>query len=306
MAAWPLHVEPVVAGTLHMTGVFDSHVVAALERIIAPGGHSSCANANNPPLMVDVGANIGFMGLYAAALGCNVLAIEAQPRLHAFLNASRCINAFTRYKPVNVGVSTKDGVMAVPITVGNAAMVGEGISALRKCGNNCVAVPMKRLDELIPSLEGQREVLVMKLDVEGYEWFALKSLNSMLTKRQVRNIIFEFWPTMLKDKSVPLLMMLTRHGFNLNELEFHSSLSSWKNFQANYDGQKVFSDHWEKTYLFPFAEQSPGLGQRNVSLAKIDPQNLEQYVRDVLKEKTGSKRNQVDIWAQLTHATTRK
>ena len=47
-----------------------------------------------PPLVVDVGAHVGWFSMLAASYGCRVLSFEPQPHAHPFLNASITLNGW--------------------------------------------------------------------------------------------------------------------------------------------------------------------------------------------------------------------
>ena len=66
------------------------------EILSGPDGCSRVDPSGRPPLVVDVGAHIGWFTLLAASYGCRVLAFEPQPHAHPFLNASVVLNGFQR------------------------------------------------------------------------------------------------------------------------------------------------------------------------------------------------------------------
>jgi FkbM family methyltransferase len=47
-----------------------------------------------PPLVVDVGAHVGWFSMLAASYGCRVIAFEPQPHAHPFLNATITLNGW--------------------------------------------------------------------------------------------------------------------------------------------------------------------------------------------------------------------
>ena len=105
-----------VSRQIHKTGVWDAHVFEAMLDALgwdaATGTAAACrtaaggadgggggggGSARNPAgLVVDVGANLGFFSLAARALGCNVLAVEADPALvQHYLEVSAALNSMT-------------------------------------------------------------------------------------------------------------------------------------------------------------------------------------------------------------------
>jgi len=55
-------------------------------------GLSSSSSPPPPPLVLDVGANFGYYSLFAAALGCRVVAWEPVPRFRSFFDAALLLN----------------------------------------------------------------------------------------------------------------------------------------------------------------------------------------------------------------------
>eukprot|EP00961_Rhodomonas_salina_P087314 1174086-Rhodomonas_salina.1 len=62
------------------------------------GGEHGCQardpKTNLPPLVVDIGAHIGWFTMLAASYGCRVVAVEPQPHAHPFINASIVLNGW--------------------------------------------------------------------------------------------------------------------------------------------------------------------------------------------------------------------
>jgi len=57
-----------------------------------------CSSAGiRKPLFVDVGANHGYFGLLAAAMGCRVVAFEPQPSCWGRITAAVLLNGFQSY-----------------------------------------------------------------------------------------------------------------------------------------------------------------------------------------------------------------
>merc|ERR1711998_568814 len=84
--------------------MFDQHVVLTMRRLLAPGGKSRCGNGKLT--VVDVGANLGFMTQYAAALGCRVVAVEAQLGNMRMLEAATCLNGHQGLVTHHLGAAT--------------------------------------------------------------------------------------------------------------------------------------------------------------------------------------------------------
>ena len=80
------------------------------------GGEDGCARTDPrtglPPLVVDVGAHIGWFTHLAASYGCRVVAIEPQPHAHPFINATLVLNGWQgRVRAVHAAVSDECGAV---------------------------------------------------------------------------------------------------------------------------------------------------------------------------------------------------
>ncbi len=61
------------------------------------GRRCSSYSSSGPPLVVDVGAHIGYFSLYAAAMGCRVLAFEPVPGPGRYLMLSAALNQYYNF-----------------------------------------------------------------------------------------------------------------------------------------------------------------------------------------------------------------
>ncbi|HEY6140693.1 MAG TPA: FkbM family methyltransferase [Thermoanaerobaculia bacterium] len=132
--------------------------------------------------VVDCGANVGLLTLVSASIVGNtgaVYAIEAHPRLARYLRSNVAFNDATNVTIFHNAVGDTEGTIAFSdrITDDSNHILpgGEGI-----------AVTMKPLDALIPA---GTPVRLLKLDVEGYEKFALDGARALLPT--VEAIYFE-------------------------------------------------------------------------------------------------------------------
>lgn len=136
---------------------------------------------------VDVGAWIGPMTLYAAALGSKVLAIEPDPvaRLNLIANVRK--NRFHRRVTISADaivegpLGEKEMRRVVPIEGGE---YGDGMSHLGSTGTAWVYA------NTIPNILEQHrinedEVWLTKIDVEGYERRLMPTLGPWLAERRI-------------------------------------------------------------------------------------------------------------------------
>jgi FkbM family methyltransferase len=147
--------------------------------------------------VVDVGANVGTLTLTAAALvgpGGRVLSVEAHPRTLRYLRANVELNGFTNVRTIQAAAGEEEGFLRFTdgrLDDQNRVSVGDG----------GLLVPARRLDDLVP--EGR--VRLLKMDVEGFELFALRGARRVLDRTEY--LYFEYG-----EKAC------ARYGYGLDEV----------------------------------------------------------------------------------------
>ncbi|KAJ7956694.1 Methyltransferase FkbM [Quillaja saponaria] len=146
-------------------------------------------------LVVDVGANVGMASFAAAVMGFRVLAFEP-----VFENLQRICDGiyFNRAGELvtvfEAAASDRLGNITVHKLVGrldNSAVSATGAKMAFK-SNEEIAIEIKSipLDELIPETE---PVLLLKIDVQGWEYHVLKGASKLLSRKgkEAPYIIYE-------------------------------------------------------------------------------------------------------------------
>jgi hypothetical protein len=137
-------------------------------------------------LVVDVGANIGYFSLQAAALGFRVLSFEPMSRNAAKLCDSIVRNHFEDRITLIQNAVTYDAGGRVqlqhthPTNQGNGKIQSTAFQAE-------YGVETVTLDSVV-----HEDVLLMKVDVEGFEGFVLNGARQLLCRHIVKFITIEF------------------------------------------------------------------------------------------------------------------
>jgi len=174
----PLEVDTreTIGRSIWTAGVYDLAVVEILMRLADP-----------EVLALDVGANIGAMTGALATRAGQVWAFEPHPEVCRSLraNVGRFAGA-TGFAPTHVfelALSDADGEARLESPDGFDANRGLG----RVTTDAGLPVRTARLDSLLTD----RNVGVMKVDVEGHELSVLRGAAEALAAGRVRNIVFE-------------------------------------------------------------------------------------------------------------------
>jgi FkbM family methyltransferase len=160
--------------------------------------------------LLDVGANLGLMTHFMSAHSDEVLAIEPLPEnLKTLEYMNRRFGwKGVRILPVAVGAESGEAEMVMPEVEkvrkqGLSHVVHDSITEFN--AGKRMKVPMKTLDELTQDLK--KPVVGIKMDVENFEYFALKGAQQLL-KRDKPVVYTELWENENRTKCFGLMKEL--------------------------------------------------------------------------------------------------
>jgi FkbM family methyltransferase len=176
-----------VGHTIARTGIYEPEVCEVVRRYLGAG---QC--------FVDIGANIGWFSLLAAAIvgpAGRVVAVEPNPSSTAMLRQSAKENGFDNIEIVEVALSAESGVAALETDGSNGRVIPIEGPPARPLEASFV-VPLQPLD-LVLRVGGVARADVVKLDVEGAEPLVLRGGKETIARdRPV--LITEFFPLALE------------------------------------------------------------------------------------------------------------
>ena len=190
-------------------------------------------------LFVDVGANRGsYTVLAGVAVGAEVVSVEPVPETFENLQANVNLNGMTdRVECHNIGLGDKEGTLRFTADASDCInhVLTEGESA-----EKTVSVPVCLLDDLV----GDRSPFLIKMDVEGYEWFVLQGGLNQLGKESLQAIIIEFNNTGLDRYGVgddKIHQLLEEKGFHSMTYDpFSRTLKSINPFAEDQWGNVIY------------------------------------------------------------------
>ena len=165
---------------------------------------------------VDVGSNIGHLSIYLkkSIPELNCISIEANPNTFEILKNNIKLNNLN-IKVFNYAIGERDDLK---IKFQNSYSDDCNSVIVDKMENNIqdnlyivknensILVEMKKLDTIINNLHINRNIRLLKIDTEGYEFFVLKGAKNILNKTEI--IYFEYW-----DK------LANKYDYSLNDIE---------------------------------------------------------------------------------------
>jgi FkbM family methyltransferase len=181
-----VHSREAIGYSIITAGVFDPCVTETLHRLIDPGD-----------LVVDVGANVGYLtSLAAARAGDRGAVIAYEPHPHVFELLAANVARWSGRSGVasieihEAAVSDRSGTANLasgPLfhaNMGLASIDGWEQSGVER---DLLPVPVQRLDEMLAG----RSIGLLKVDVEGHEPEVLRGAQQLLQAGLVRDLVFE-------------------------------------------------------------------------------------------------------------------
>lgn len=169
------------------------------------------------PVIFDVGANIGYWALNAAALNpaARIHSFEIFPETHASLVANTA--ATNRIVANGFGLGTIDGTIEVQSADG---VESAHFSAVSRFENGRQAVcPVMRGDRYMAEA-GVERIDFLKIDVEGGEYDVLTGFSGALARGVIDLIQFEYGPASLDSRKLlkDYYDLLSGHGYEVGRL----------------------------------------------------------------------------------------
>jgi FkbM family methyltransferase len=177
-------------------------------------------------VVVDAGANLGYFSTYSAVLGCSVRSFEPQPRLLPIIRSSWKVNGVDdRTELFNYILSDKPGeklgITYVETMCWGFSRVTPVNPGEVSSGNRFI-IESTRIDDHV-----DQDLLLMKVDVEGFEVKAIMSASNIFRRHKVQNLIIEWsakrWPHPISWGD-QLLEKLYDTGFTIRHYDLRMTL----------------------------------------------------------------------------------
>ncbi len=193
--------QPLIIGK-----TWETHVTNAIVKHLKPG-----------EVFLDIGANIGYFTLLAASIvqdGGKVISFEPNPQNLQLLYSSIVENQFKNITVYPFAASDFPQMLGLATGGSNGTVVDVSSSAQKNYIVQSIIV-----DEL---LQHERQINVIKIDIEGHEPFAIRGMDKLIKKH--KPIIFtEFHPYNLRynhnTEPQDYLKQLTEYGYRLSIIQ---------------------------------------------------------------------------------------
>ena len=190
-------------------------------------------------VFLDIGANIGYFSLLASSIVGNegeVLAFEPSSKNFAELQKNIALNNFSNISAIRHAVSntaTTKNLFYNPTNPGGSSLV-ENLHS----GKEGESIETIVLDDFL----GEKKIDFIKMDIEGYEYFAILGMKKILSQNNLK-MIFEYsptfyeklYPTDFAEKSVEMLDILAEVGFKLYYIDYRGHLKPISNHEQFFE-----------------------------------------------------------------------
>lgn len=198
--------DDVIGRHLYKRGSHDPEITAFLQRHV---------EMQRGDVVFDVGANIGWYALVFERLapdGVDIYAFEPEPENFSLLEENLARNRARKVHAIRKGVSDREEMRTLHLyPKGNRGRH----SLLPINDGGAIEVPVIPLDTFWAARQlGCRVLRLLKIDVEGYEYFALKGAGAVLGR--CRAVLAEYAPGYMKKAGLEparLLQLLSASGF---------------------------------------------------------------------------------------------
>jgi FkbM family methyltransferase len=175
------------------------------------------ASIKEGDVLFDVGAWIGYYVLLGAKKAKRVIAIEADNKNCQRIRRNLKLNGFSNVIVINVAAGDKPSYAHLQEGPGSSMHKVYEVG----CDQIDKTVKIETLDNIISNLS-ITEINILIMDIEGYEYYALKGLANSLRHHIVKKIICEIHPSILMEHGISkydVLNLFYENGYLVSDLQ---------------------------------------------------------------------------------------
>lgn len=178
-------------------------------------------------VFIDAGANIGIYTVVASRLvapGGRVISVEMMPDTVERLEAHIRLNELSNVTVVPQALTDANGEVVVATVesgkYGKASIAGRDEADRADASKAKISVTTTTIDDITRGLE---QVQLMKMDLEGVEFRALRGGSNLLSR--LDKLVYESWGAVRKGRD-PVDELLESAGFSLTRIDGNNWLAS--------------------------------------------------------------------------------
>jgi FkbM family methyltransferase len=182
------------------------------------------SNKADARMLCDVGANIGIYSLFWLSLnrGNRAIAFEPFDRNFELLQRNLRQNKYLkRCQTFPYAVADLDGVQSYTLSDNRPGSSGFALTVKGKLSEEINLIKTIRLDSLFPRLAEQ---MILKIDIDGADFSALKSSQGLLIKKSIVSVLIESTPEEHREIEKFLANYALFPDSRFNEMNPHSNV----------------------------------------------------------------------------------
>lgn len=241
----------IVSANIRGSGSYEAQQIIQLADILVKYKNFHKINKTSDISVLDIGANVGWYTIFLGLLGYKVIAVEPTLDNVYLIRKNLCMNPTVKALVLDIGVGNEEkncSVYSDPINYGDSWVSCDGQTRLAYPYRG--EVKIMKLDTFADFME---HIKAIKMDIEGYESFALEGGKSVFLNGKIPFILTEFTPHFFRFNNKDPYQFADEFinaGYNLSQSSFESGfLSRERVMTINQpsDLRMIHRDAWVKT-----------------------------------------------------------
>jgi FkbM family methyltransferase len=180
---------------------------------------------NEDLYILDIGANIGWYSFYLGKYGYNIMSFEPSERNFYILKKNYCLNRDINITIINKGLYTSEEACNYYEHIrnkGNGMVICHRRNNIPRILKKKTEIILTKLSNFIPFLS-QKNVVFMKIDVEGSEEAAILSGIELISIYHIPFIFLEYCPNNLRlhdVNNIKFLEIFENNGYKISNSSF--------------------------------------------------------------------------------------
>jgi len=231
-------------------------------------------------IVLDIGANIGYYSLLFSSLvgeKGQVYAFEPESSNYKLLEKNLQLNNITNVKTFQKGVSDKNATGILYLCEDNKGMHRAYPSLL--CGDG-VDIDLVRLDSFFE--QNAIQFNFIKMDIEGYEYLALKGMQKLIKNSQKLNLLMEFSPSSMVEcghDPIKCIELLENYSFTIYALGEELSLININELKE----QLILLKKTTRNLIAELNQNSQNYTNENITMMAIERSQKSGYLRPIIE-----------------------
>ena len=195
---------------LALDGRRELEATKIIKQVIKPGD-----------IICELGANIGYYAVLEAGIAGPegiVYAIELEPHNIELLKRNIALNNLKNIQAYHLAISDKNGEYPLYVTGSS------NLHSMIKPSHGYFSTINTKTSTLDNFLADKKKITFLRMDIEGYEYYALRGMQKTLNENPKLKLFIELHAHLIEpEKTIEILQMLKSHGFEILKAITHDN-----------------------------------------------------------------------------------